>query len=77
MSDWYLVWSNEHRCWWRPGSRGYTQKIESAGRFDRDEAIKISRGRGWPAKGIPDEVPVLERDALECFADVSTPGDPK
>lgn len=67
MSDLYLVWSNEHHCWWRPASAGYTQKVEHAGRYSREEAIQISRGRGWPATGIPDEVPVREVDAIECF----------
>lgn len=72
MSEWYLVWSNEHRCWWRPSRQGYTQKVASAGRYTREEAIEISRGRGWPSTGIPDEVPVLERDAIECFAVVGS-----
>ena len=72
MSNLYLVWSNEHRAWWRPNSQGYTTKIEAAGRYDRDEAIAISRGRGWPATGIPDEVPVREVDAVECFSPIKT-----
>lgn len=67
MSDWYLVWSNEHHAWWNPDRKGYTTKVKLAGRYSRDEAIKISRGRGWPATGIPDEVPVREVDAIECF----------
>jgi hypothetical protein len=68
MSDLYLVWSNEHHAWWRSNSQGYTTKVQVAGRYDRAEAIAISRGRGWPATGIPDEVPVREIDAMECFA---------
>lgn len=67
MSDLYLVWSNEHRCWWSPNRQGYTHKVEEAGRYDRAEAIKISRGRGWPSTRIPDEVPVREVDAIECL----------
>ncbi len=70
MTDLYLVWSNEHGAWWRPNSCGYTTKVEDAGRYGRKEAIAISRGRGWPATGVPDEVPVLERDAVECFVPV-------
>lgn len=76
MSDWYLVWSNEHHCWWRPDSQGYTNKVAGAGRYSREEAIEISRGRGWPATGIPNEVPVREIDALECFGPVSSPKEP-
>ena len=64
----YLVWSNQHRAWWRSNSCGYTRNVESAGRYSRDEAIQISRGRGWPATGIPDEIPVPEQDAMDCFA---------
>ena len=67
MSDKYLIWSNEHRCWWNPNRSGYTREVDRAGRYDRTEAIAISRGRGWPSVGVPDEVPILERDAIECF----------
>lgn len=38
---WYLVWSNQHAMWWRPGSRGYTRYIEEAGRYPRAEAERI------------------------------------
>jgi hypothetical protein len=72
-AEMYLVWSNEHRCWWNPNSSGYTRQVARAGRYSRAEAIEISRGRGWPSTGIPDEVPVLERDAMECFAPDSQP----
>lgn len=41
MTDKYLIWSNEHQLWWRPGHRGYTGYIEEAGRYDQDEAIDI------------------------------------
>lgn len=67
MSDWYLVWSNEHRAWWRPNSSGYTKQVSDAGRYSREKAISIAHGRGWPTKGIPDEVPVREDDAIECL----------
>jgi hypothetical protein len=79
MSELYLVWSNQHSAWWRPNSCGYTKQISDAGLYSRDEAIEISRGRGWPAKGVPDEVPVSERDAIECFSktDVEDKGDGK
>jgi len=68
MSDEYLIWSNQHRCWWRPNSAGYTSRLDTAGRYSRKEAISIARGRGWPDKGIPDEIAVREQDALDCFA---------
>lgn len=40
-ADKYLVWSNEHQMWWRPGHRGYTRTIEEAGRYSHTEATEI------------------------------------
>ena len=37
----FLVWSNEHRMWWRGNQRGYTEFIDEAGRYPRDEAARI------------------------------------
>ena len=37
----FLVWSNEHRLWWRGGQRGYTDSIDEAGRYERAEAEGI------------------------------------
>jgi hypothetical protein len=37
----FLVWSNEHRMWWRGGHRGYTDSIEEAGRYSRADAQAI------------------------------------
>lgn len=37
----YLVWSNEHRGWWRQGSFGYSADMRKAGRFSREEALDI------------------------------------
>jgi hypothetical protein len=37
----YLVWSNEHEMWWRPGRSGYTGSIDEAGRHARAEADEI------------------------------------
>ncbi len=33
--------SNEHICWWKPESRGYTICVEKAGRYTEDEARGI------------------------------------
>lgn len=62
----YLVWSNEHRAWWAPDERGYTRRIERAGRYGRAQAIKIAgtRGGGWPIEGNPYEIAILEADAI-------------
>jgi hypothetical protein len=37
----YLLWSNKHSMWWRPDSRGYTENMEEAGRYARDEAVNL------------------------------------
>jgi hypothetical protein len=37
----FLVWSNEHRAWWRSHHRGYTEYIEEAGRYSRAEGEQI------------------------------------
>ena len=67
MSE-YLIWSNEHRAWWKPSSQGYTTELSRAGRYSRDEAISIcanARDR-WGAKSIPSEIPVVARDVHEA-----------
>lgn len=40
MKPW-LVWSEEHGAWWKPGRRGYTRSIREAGRYSLDEAADI------------------------------------
>lgn len=37
----YLVWSEEHGGWWRPGSLGYTRSIKEAGRYSFKRAFEI------------------------------------
>ncbi len=33
--------NDEHICWWRPESKGYTICIDKAGRYSEDEAQRI------------------------------------
>lgn len=63
MEEEYLVWSNEHRAWWRPRAAGYTIHMESAGRYTRDEAIRHSLARD--DGNIPPEIPVRLADLIE------------
>lgn len=68
MSEKYLIWSNEHRCWWYANSQGYTTVIENAGRYTREEAMEICRslhGKVFDCSRIPDEIPIRESDAIE------------
>ena len=63
----YLIWSNEHRAWWRPNSAGYTSQFEKAGRYSREDAIRHSRGRDQePGQPMP-EIAVAERDVIACL----------
>ena len=70
----YLIWSNEHRAWWRPSEAGYTTHVEAAGRYSRERAIAICRDArgGWREGTPPPEIPVLEADALEALEALGT-----
>lgn len=37
----YVIWSFEHRRWWRPDSEGYTPDLREAGRYSKAEAGDI------------------------------------
>ena len=67
----YVVWSNEHGCWWGPERCGYQWKIEYAGRYTRDEAMSICRGArgGREFNSNPTEVPLLLADAQDFWGD--------
>lgn len=34
----YVIWSFEHKAWWKPARRGYTENLGQAGRYDEAEA---------------------------------------
>ena len=60
----WLIWSNEHNAWWRPGRCGYTQDEKQAGRYSMAEAVDICSKAGdgrmnlHPNGKIPPEIPV-------------------
>lgn len=64
----YLIWSNEHRAWWRQNGCGYTVHVSEAGRYDRDEALSISANArdGWLPGAPPPEIPVALADVEFC-----------
>lgn len=37
----YLIWSYEHKAWWRPGERGYTSRLDQAGLYPKTKAFRI------------------------------------
>jgi hypothetical protein len=68
--DTYLVWSNEHMGWWRPGSRGYSRGLRHAGHFSRDQALDICR-KAIPSAahiGYVSEIPVRLTDVQAFIA---------
>jgi hypothetical protein len=72
MDEQYLVWSNEHRAWWRPNRAGYTRDVRAAGRYSRQHAVEISgtSRNGWtdPSR-LPDELAINIQDLPpEIFA---------
>lgn len=67
----YVVWSNEHKCWWGANRAGYVSRLEEAGRYTRDEALKIcvnARG-GRQFNSNPSEVPLPLADAALFWPD--------
>lgn len=68
----YLIWSNEHRAWWRPGRQGYTTNIHEAGSYTRENALKICEDANYrhffsPQENnfAPNEIAVSRDDALQ------------
>ena len=37
----YNIWSNEHKAWWNPGKKGYTEHRRRAGEYTLEEAVDI------------------------------------
>lgn len=69
----YVVWSNEHSAWWGPDHRGYYSHLSAAGRYSRDEALRIcvsARG-GRRFNENPSEVPILLADADIFWTDTA------
>lgn len=64
--DVYLIWSNEHRAWWGPGSHGYVPGLSGAGRYSREQTLAIcQRALGTAVHiGMLAELPVRLDDVL-------------
>lgn len=74
-SDLYLIWSNEHHGWWRPGGWGYGRGLRGAGRFSRENALRICR-EAIPTAGhigLISEIPVRLADIEAFLAGQMTP----
>jgi hypothetical protein len=57
MSDRWVVWSEEHRRWWKAGEWGYTDSLLEAGRYSEAHAKEIERNGNYPLRimGVNDE----------------------
>lgn len=62
MDDIYLIWSNEHRAWWKPNSLGYTTDIRAAGAYTRENALDICDGATLDWTKAPNEIAICMRD---------------
>lgn len=61
MTRW-LVWSNEHRAWWKPGRYGYTTLTQRAGFYSEAEARDIVEQANIVLHDPPNEIMVLAPD---------------
>lgn len=37
----WLIYSHEHKAWWRANRCGYTQRMDEAGRYTEEQAADI------------------------------------
>ena len=65
MDD-YVIWSWEHRAWWRANREGYTESLAEAGHYTFDEAAEITVGH----------IPAGEEVAM-CYAEAQQRGKPR
>lgn len=65
--DQYLIWSNEHRAWWRADRFGYAPGLCNAGRYTREQALQICRDAIPTAMsvGSVSEIPVRAVDVTD------------
>lgn len=63
----FLIWSNEHKAWWGQNCRGYTNQVNRAGRYTREQALATCNGAnyGWDEDSNPNELPIPESMAVE------------
>lgn len=69
-----VIWSGQHRAWWRPNRLGYTTHIEAAGRYTFADACAATRHCG-PEKRIriepaPPPLPSVESDPASARAEI-------
>ena len=48
MTEFWLIWSNEHKAWWGRDKRGYVQSVAHAGRYSYEDACQIVENAAVP-----------------------------
>lgn len=66
-TDGYLIWSVEHRMWWRWGASGYTARVSEAGLYIRSAAMNFCKLKWF--QQLPDDIPVLLDDVKAFMVD--------
>lgn len=64
--DEYLIWNDERKKWWESDRRGYTSRIDAAGVYSRNEAIKIVKS-AMSLWGLLNDVMVRKTDAIDLI----------
>ena len=55
----WLIWSIEHKGWWKPEFAGYTNQRAMAGRYSYAAAVNIVRDANIGKHNIPNEAMIL------------------
>lgn len=65
----WLVWSREHRAWWRPNAAGYCTSVLDAGRYTLEEATDHCNTRSRDPQKDDPEVMVHMDEALKGLSE--------
>lgn len=53
--DYWIIWSIEHKAWWKPYHNGYTKLRDVAGYYSYEEACRIVKDANIGENDIPNE----------------------
>lgn len=57
----YMIWSHEHRMWWRANREGYTENAREAGIYDAREAADITLDHIPPGEEVAVNLEIAAR----------------
>lgn len=55
MKEKWLIYSTEHRAWWKPDWNGYTTKRKEAGLYSFEEACRVVENANIGLHDVPNE----------------------